>query len=191
MAPILGIYASQISGHLFGPTGAYDSIATASGTGSSATVSFTSIPSTYTHLQIRAIVKSTAAGSTFTDGNLTFNSDTSASYTRHILYGNGASAVAFGNTGNTAWSIGGGDVPLAGYTNIFGAYIIDILDYTNTNKNKTARALTGADANGAGQILLSSTVFLKTDAISSIQLNCPSGNWASGSQFALYGIKGN
>jgi len=188
MAPILGIYASQISGHLFTPS-AFDSIATATASGSSATVQFSSIPSTYTHLQIRAIVKSTASGSTFTDGSLTFNSDTSASYTRHILYGNGTSVLAYGNTGNTAWSIGGGDVPLAGYTSIFGAYIIDILDYTNTNKYKTVKALTGADVNGAGQVLLSSTVWLKTNAISSIELNCPSGNWASGTTFALYGIK--
>jgi hypothetical protein len=51
--PILGIISSQISGHLFAPSGAYDSIATVSGTGSSGTISFTSIPSTYTHLQIR------------------------------------------------------------------------------------------------------------------------------------------
>jgi hypothetical protein len=34
VSPILGIYASQISGHLFAPSGAYDSIATATGTGS-------------------------------------------------------------------------------------------------------------------------------------------------------------
>ena len=191
MAPILGIYASQISGHLWAPSGAYDSIATANGTGSSATISFTSIPSTYTHLQLRAIVKSTTAGSSFTGVNLTFNSDTSSSYTRHILYGNGSSALAFGGTAGVAWSIGGNDVPTAGYTSIFGTHVIDILDYANTSKNKTVRALTGADVNGAGEILLSSTVFLKTDAISSIQLNCASGNFASGTTYALYGIKGN
>ena len=62
--PILGLLASAISGNLFAPSGAYDSIATASGTGSSATISFTSIPSTYTHLQIRGIWNTTT-GSAF------------------------------------------------------------------------------------------------------------------------------
>jgi len=168
----------------------YESIATVTASGSSATLSFTSIPSTYQHLQIRGIVKSTTSGSSFTGVNLTFNSDTSSSYTRHILYGNGSSALAYGGTAGVAWSIGGNDVPTAGYTSTFGTHIIDILDYANTNKNKTVRALTGADVNGAGEILLSSTVFLKTNAISSVELNCASGNFASGTTYALYGIKG-
>jgi hypothetical protein len=168
----------------------YESIATVTASGSSATLSFTSIPSTYQHLQIRGIVKSTTSGSSLTGVNLTFNSDGSSSYSRHILYGNGSSATVYGNTSNAAWSIGADDVPTAGYTNIFGAHIIDILDYTNTNKNKTVRALTGADVNGAGVVALSSTVFIKTAAISSIELNCASGNFASGTTYALYGIKG-
>ena len=168
--------------------GSYESIATVTPTGSSSTIQFTSIPGTYSHLQLRAIVKTTTAGSSLQDANLTFNADSSASYSRHILYGNGASALAYGNSGNTAFTVGGGEVPTAGYTNIFGAYVIDILDYANTNKNKTVRALTGADVNGAGQILLSSTVWSKTNAITSIELAAPSGNWASGSSFALYGV---
>jgi hypothetical protein len=191
VSPILGIYASQISGHLWAPSGAYDSIATVVASGSSATLQFTSIPSTYTHLQIRGIVKSTTAGSSLTDATLTFNSDTSSSYTRHILYGNGSSALAFGGTAGAAWSIGASDVPTAGYTSMFGAQVIDILDYANTNKNKTVRALTGADVNGAGTVALSSTVFLKTTAISTIELGMPSGNFASGTTFTLYGIRGN
>lgn len=191
MSPILGIYASQISGHLFGPTGAYDSIATAVASGSSPTLQFISIPSTYTHLQIRGIVKSTTSGSSLTGVNLTFNSDGSSSYTRHLLYGNGTSALAYGGTAGTAWSIGGNDTPTAGYTSMFGAQVIDILDYANTSKNKTVRALTGADVNGAGEVDFSSTVFLKTTAISTIELNCASGNFALGTTYALYGIKGN
>jgi hypothetical protein len=183
---LVGIIAS--SGIAAG--GDYESIATANGTGSSAVISFSSIPSTYQHLQLRGIVKSTTSGSSFTGVNLTFNSDTSSSYTRHILYGNGSSALAYGGTAGVAWSIGGNDVPTAGYTSTYGVHVIDLLDYADTNKNKTARALTGADVNGAGEILLSSTVFLKTNAISSIQLNCASGNFATGTTYALYGIKG-
>jgi hypothetical protein len=185
--PILGIMASSTSGA--SAVGNYESIATASGTGSSATITFSSIPATYKHLQLRGIVKSTTSGSSFSSVGFNVNSDTSSSYTRHILYGNGATAYAYGLGATSTWYIGGNDFPTAGYTSIFGAHIIDILDYANTNKNKTVRALTGCDVNGAGEILLSSTVFIKTDAISSIQLVSASGNFATNTQYALYGIK--
>lgn len=185
---LIGIIAS--SGGAAADLTDFVSIATVTASGSSATLQFTSIPSTYQHLQIRGITKSTTSGSSLIDATLTFNSDTSSSYTRHILYGTGSSALAYGGTAGTAWSIGANDTPTAGYTNIFGAQIIDILDYANTNKNKTVRALTGADVNGAGTVALSSTVFLKTNAISSIEIGMPSGNFASGTTFALYGLKG-
>jgi hypothetical protein len=188
MSPILtGVIASGISGNL--TTNSFESIATANGTGSSNTISFTSIPSTYKHLQIRGIVKSTTTGSSLSGVAFTANSDSTSSYTRHILYGNGTTAYGYANTASTAWSIGGNDLPSAGYTNIVGAHIIDILDYTDTNKYKTVRALTGCDVNGGGEILLSSTVYIKTTAISSIQLVSASGNFATSTQYSLYGIK--
>jgi hypothetical protein len=55
--PILGIIASAITGNLV--TTSYESIATVTvGGGGAATVAFTSIPATYTHLQIRGIGRS-------------------------------------------------------------------------------------------------------------------------------------
>ena len=169
--------------------GSFEAIGTANGTGSSNTITFTSIPSTYKHLQIRGIVKSTTSGSSFSSVGLNFNADTSSSYTRHILYGNGSSPLVYGSAAGTTWYIGGNDFPSAGYTSIVGAHIVDILDYTNTNKNTTVRALTGCDVNGAGEILLSSTVYLKTNAITSIELVSASGNFSTLTQYSLYGIK--
>jgi hypothetical protein len=50
--PILGIIASAITGNLV--TTSYESIETVTvGSGGSATVTFSSIPATYTHLQIK------------------------------------------------------------------------------------------------------------------------------------------
>ena len=186
MSPILGIIASQNYPRI---TNSYESIATGSGTGSSNTISFSSIPSTYKHLQLRGIVKSTTSGSSFGSVIFNVNSDTSASYTRHILWGDGSTAYAYGLANSTSWPIGANDFPTAGYTNIFGAHIVDILDYTDTNKNTTVRALTGCDVNGGGEIALSSTVFFKTNAITSIQLVSSTGNFATNTQYALYGIK--
>jgi hypothetical protein len=75
-------------------------------------------------------------------------------------------------------------------TNNVNAFIIDLLDYSNTNKFKTMRSLNGFDENGAGQIFLTSGLYRKTNAISEIRLFPSSGTFAEYSSFALYGITG-
>jgi hypothetical protein len=77
----------------------------------------------------------------------------------------------------------------AGYTNMFGAGVIDILDYANTNKYKTSRLLGGEDLNGSGRVYLMSSNWQKTTAITQIDLSFETGNCMQYSQFALYGIK--
>lgn len=183
------ISRSALAGNALTQPGSFDYIDSVTvGAGGATSINFTSIPQTYKHLQIRGIVKSTTSGSSFSSVGFNVNSDTSSSYTRHIIYGNGSSAIAYGAGAGTTWYIGGNDFPTAGYTNIFGAHIVDIFNYANTNMNKTVKALTGCDVNGAGEILFSTTAFLKTTAISSIQLTPASGNFAQYTQYALYGI---
>ena len=185
MSPILGIYASQISGHLFAPSGAYDSIATTTvGAGGAASVTFSSIPQTYTHLQIRYFGN---AGSSDTFFRL--NGDTGSNYTRHYLYGSGSSAAAGASLSQTSGSLG--YVATTANTNIFGASVFDILDYTNSNKYTTTRSLTGYDANGSGLIVLYSGLWLNTAAVTSITVLPNSGNFNQYTSVALYGIKGN
>jgi hypothetical protein len=182
VSPILGIYASQISGHLFAPSGAYDSIATATGGGS--TITFSSIPSTYTHLQIRLI----APGTSDSDVWMRFNSDTGSNYATHRIYGTGASTVVAGAT-TTSTKIDFG-ARSSGSTSSPAPGIIDILDYSNTSKNKTSRSLYGWDANGSGFVMFSSGLWQNTAAINSITLLPQVGSFASGTHVALYGIKG-
>jgi hypothetical protein len=163
-------------------TTSYESIATANGTGSSGTISFTSIPSTYKHLQLRIYggVATTATSSS----NIRFNNDTTdANYACHFLYGNGASATAGGGT-STPYGI-----YVNGISSAPSATIIDILDYTNTSKNKTTRVLNGYDANGSGVVNLLSNLWLNTAAINRVDI-VASQNWGTYSSFALYGIKG-
>ncbi len=183
---ILGSFSTGVAPS----TNSYESIATVTvGSGGAANVEFTSIPSTYTHLQIRGLVKSINVNQDVTNTNLTINSGTQNSY-YHGLRGNGTSAIA--NNG------AGFYFPIyspstTGYTNIFNACVIDILDYANTNKNKTVRGFGGFDANGSGWINLASCLFNTTTAISSIKIETDGGaftGWAQYSQFALYGIKG-
>ena len=183
MTPILGIIASQITGHL--STNSYESIATVTvGSGGQSSISFSSIPSTYKHLQIRGM-GATVVG-TSGNSNVYFyaNGDTTAgNYYSHYLYGTGASAGAT----SAASSV----VSFQSSNNITnpGSVVMDILDYTNTSKNKVTRALSGVDYNGGGVIALTSCLWNNTTAINSITLTAQDGNWAQKTQFALYGIK--
>jgi hypothetical protein len=187
--PILGIIASAITGNLV--TTSYESIETVTvGGGGSATVSFTSIPATYTHLQIRSIQRATAGAGNGEDQNaLIFNGDTSSNYSRHNIYGTGSVTGANGTASDIQISIA--DSPRNGATaNAFGVGIIDILDYANTNKYKTIKSLDGCDLNGAGVIIFGSGSWRNTAAITSITITAYNTAFAQYSQFALYGIKG-
>ena len=191
MSPILGIYASQISGHLFAPSGAYDSIATTTvGAGGTASITFSSIPSTYTHLQVRFIARTTDGG-TFDPAVVRLNGISSNTYTIHYLYGDGASVTASATT-NYSYTYGGFIPASSATSNTFGAGVWDLLDYANTNKNKTIRALSGVDTNGGGRINFTSGLVQTTNAITSITFTTDnSANFAQYSSFALYGIRGN
>lgn len=165
--------------------GDFESIATVNGTGSSGTISFTSIPSTYKHLQIR--VSGTTGASSVV--NVTFNSDTGSNYARHRLTGDGASVGAVGSATQTAIPMQGSS-GLAPSTSVQTAFVIDILDYANTNKYKTLRSLDAWDNNGSGMVEFLSGLWQNTNAISTITLTTNTGNWTTASSFALYGIKG-
>lgn len=169
-------------------TPSYESIATVTvGSGGTASLQFSSIPSTYKHLQLRGISKSAGSGSPYAF-QIRFNGDSGSNYTYHRLIGNGSSASSLATTGATQISC---MYEPTTETNVFAGGVIDILDYTNTSKNTVVRTLGGYDANGSGYATFFSGVWLNTAAVSSITLITESGtNTAQYSQFALYGIKG-
>ena len=149
---------------------------------SAASVTFSNIPQGYKHLQIRGI----AAGVNNTFADITFNSDTGNNYAGHDIYGDGAAAGAEA-------SVSRANIPataLPNVTSIFNALVIDILDYANVYKFKTARILQGRDTNGGGAIYFMSGLWQNTAAITSITITSRSGNIATNSRFSLYGIKG-
>ena len=184
--PILGILASAITGNLV--TSSYESISTVTvGSGGSASITFSSIPATYKHLQIRAICKTTAATSNINSIFGQFNSDTGSNYARHYLNGSG-SAVGAGASASIASMFFGTNIETLG-TSAFAVNIIDILDYTNTNKYKTTRSLSGVDANGTGYVQFMSGLWMNTAAVTSITILPASDDFIQYSQFALYGIK--
>ena len=182
MSPILGIYASQNYPRI---VGAYESIATTTvGAGGSATITFSSIPSTYQHLQLR-IAGSSSAVNNF---RMRFNSDTGSNYAVHQILGTGAAISASGSASQSSINL----VYDNKATSTFPAVaIVDVLDYADSNKNKTVRALAGSEQNtNDGLIMFRSGLWMNTAAVTSISIFLDSGSYNQYSSFALYGIKG-
>ena len=187
MSPILGVFASSIQNSIANAT-SYESISTVTvGSGGTGTITFSSIPATYTHLQLRVLVKNTVNYAW--GANVQLNGATN--YSRYHRLGedtsSGSGVIADSGTalGQTFFTYGA-----TAATSIFGVAIVDILDYTNTNKYKTLRALSGWDNNGGGVLFLTSSLYETTSAVSSLVITPTSGNIAQYSSFALYGIKG-
>ena len=159
--------------------GDYESIASVTLT-SANSVTFTSIPSTYKHLQIRGV--------TSINGwiQITMNGSTGTNYTYHELRGNGSGSATASGAGSeyAIMALGAGTAQPT-------SFITDVLDYANTNKLKTVRTLYGSDQNGSGNVGLTSNLYTSnTNAITSITFYAYfNGNLPIGTTFALYGIK--
>lgn len=190
MTPILGITASSITSSFLG--GDFESIATVTvGAGGAADVTFTSIPSTYQHLQIRGFARTSRA--TFGVDALRFqlNGDTAGNYSWHHLRGDGSTTEAA--AGSNASYMESQRILGTTTGSGFGGLIIDLLDYTNTNKYTTARVLGGVDTNGlvggiGGAVMITSGSWRNTAAVTSVKLYGDAANFAQYSHFALYGI---
>lgn len=180
---------NSVVGVLNGPgapvsTTAFESIATVTvGSGGTASITFSSIPSTYTHLQIRGIMQVTTGNNPICQlGNGSI--DTGSNYSWHHFYGNaGANSNGAGSQSSMIYSY----VPYSSYP---GAFIMDILDYKSTSKYKTCRTFTGSNSNGSvSEVALWSGLWQSTSAIDTIRFTPASGSWAQYSHFALYGVK--
>ena len=195
MSPILDSIGSVKAfgwGALAGtnPVGSYDSLAVVTvGSGGASSITFAGIPQAgYQHLQIRAIARTTRSGFNFEQLRMQINLDTTTNYNSHALQGTGSAASAFSN-GDLAY-IDFYGAPASTTANIFSSYIFNFLDYTNINKYKTIRCLSGVDINGDGRIYLSSGTWRSTSSINTIKIYAPNSNIAQYSQFSLYGIRG-
>lgn len=178
-----------------GGGGAYESIATATGTGSNTFVTFSSIPSTYKHLQIRSIYRDTnTPGTTRQSLLLEFNATGGTSYSVHNLRGSGSAASAGGFANYPFVTIECAGAAGNTTSNVFGASIIDIHDYASTTKNKTVRYFSGINDNtttdGSQGVVIGSGAFNSTSAITSIKVICGDTAFATGTTLSLYGIKG-
>ena len=172
----------------FESAGAFESIATVTvGSGGASSIEFTSIPGTYRHLQVRGLIR-TSESSAQSNYLIRLNGDTGASYKCHNLRGSGSAVTASNFTDPII-----GNVTAAGSaasSGVFGAFVIDILDYASASKTTTVRSFSGTDNNGSGFLALSSVLFTPTSGITQITfVHYGVDNLAEHSTAALYGIK--
>jgi len=173
-------------------TGDYESIATVLvGSAGASSFTFSNIPQTYKHLQLRIIARTTF--NHYDDYlSMRFNGDSGANYTYHGIYAQNATPpAAYGGGNSTILSlqrVAGATAP----ANTFGIVIADILDYTSANKFKTFKNLGGCENNTQGSVYLHSGVWQNTAAITSVQIfgGNASSTLVQYSHFALYGIRG-
>jgi hypothetical protein len=166
-------------------TSSFDSLGSVLLSSTASSISFSSIPQTYTHLQIRMFAVYTGSVGT---GYIAFNGDNaSGNYSYHGMGTDGVSPPP-GSVAATSQNQG----KYTGYAGTSPAAvnnsIIDILDYTNTSKYKTARTIYCWDANGTGYIEFGSTNWRSTSAITSIVLT-PANTFTTYTTASLYGIK--
>jgi hypothetical protein len=157
------------------------------GTGTSS-VTFSSIPTDYTHLQIRASVRNNYSSPTMGSFiRLGFDS-TGANYAYHTLTGSGSAPTSAGTNGSVpTFSHTANMAP----TGAFGSMILDILDYTNTGKFTTVRELIGYHSGSSNAIQLQSFLWKNISPVTNIQFVPVIGGYFEGTRFSLYGIKGS
>jgi hypothetical protein len=155
----------------------YESIATQTLGSNTATVTFSSIPSTYTDLVLVVVVKNS---STLNNGRFFFNNDTSALYSGTYIQGNGSAASSGRVSGvNSCYTQ---EISTTDWTTIN----INIMNYSNTTTFKTSliRGGTASDRTAAWVDL-----YRSTNAISRLDFETFGGNLVAGSTFSLYGIR--
>lgn len=160
----------------------YTPIATTTGTGSSGTVSFTSIAATYTDLILIGSIRSTSGTSVM---RYRYNGATT-NYSATTFYGTGSSAASFMTTGETGiYGIGGSGTYVPSAANTFAVFTLNVFNYANTTTYKTSLMRIGGAANAEANVGLwrASPV-----AINQIDLVLDSGSFTSDSTFTLYGI---
>lgn len=155
---------------------------------SQASVTFSSIPSTYTDLVLKMSVRGTYSGTT-TTANLTVNSITSG-YSQTHLQGNGSSASSSQDVSQAKWYTYSFNADTS-TANTFSNIEIYIPSYT-ASQYKPASQFIAPEQNGTtAYISVDALLLSNTAAISSITFDPAFGDIASGSSFWLYGIRNN
>ena len=153
---------------------------------SAASVTFSSIPATYTDLVLKVSARSDFAGTDII--KYTINSDSGSNYSWTQLLGNGSAASS--TRGSNTYARGGYIDNANQTASTFGSVEIYLPNYTSTS-SRPASVFSADETNAtAANIGAFATLYAGTAAISSLVFSSINGgNFISGSSFYLYGIK--
>jgi hypothetical protein len=172
---------------------AMESIATYAVTsGTVNSITFNSIPQTYKHLELRMILRDYRTVTGFGEPQLVFNNNTSSNssvYYKQVLY-SGSSTILGSYYANADPLYTPAYPRASSYSNVFGAQVIKIQDYTNTNKHKAYLAWGGFNGTGSDSIAYWAGAYTGTEALTRIDIGPNQFGFDTYSHFALYGIKG-
>ena len=161
----------------------YEPIATTTLGSAQNSVTFSSIPGSYTDLVLIASCRLASAGFAAT---LQFNGDTGSNYSVTELYGNGSSAGS-GRNSNIAAAYQTNNLALGATASVYSPLIINIMNYSNSTTYKTVLSRFSNANTGVDAIV---NLWRSTNAINEVKIGLTGtgGNYASGSTFTLYGI---
>jgi hypothetical protein len=162
----------------------YEPIATTTVAVATTSISFTSIPSTYTDIRLVWTVRATAAGNFPT---VRFNNDSGSNYSWTRIYGDGTSAASQRNTSRTGIGILWLD-EVSSAADTFNLLTLDVFSYAGSTY-KTSLTTASADKNGSGTVERAVALWRSTSAINQIDLISGSSTFAAGTTATLYGIK--
>ncbi len=157
----------------------YEKIATTTLGSAAASVTFSSIPSTYTDL---VLICDTKASAGTPNNRMQINGDTGTNYSETYLAGNGTAASTGRYSNNTFFYV---DLSAYNDTTNNKNTIIQIMNYANTTTYKTILGRANNAAVGTDAYV---GLWRSTSAITSITVYA-TANWTSGCTFNLYGIK--
>jgi hypothetical protein len=155
-------------------------------TGNQTSITFSSIPSTYTDLQIVAAVRTDRSGQA--DDDVLIKPNNSATDgTGILLLGDGSTAASY--TSNVVYMIAKGATATS---NTFSNCSVYVPNYAGSNFKSFSADLTGENNTTGTNMQLVAQLWSDTSAITSLVFAPRYGtNFVSGSSFYLYGIKKN
>jgi hypothetical protein len=157
----------------------YEPIATQTLASPATTITFSSIPSTYTDLVLVSNLFGTGSANIF----IRLNSDSGANYSNTMLTGNGTSTASSRNTSTAQINVVNSGSSL---NSRWGNCIMQFNNYSNTTTNKTV--LMRFNVAGA-EVTANVGLWRDTSAINAIELRTTVATYDTGSTFTLYGIK--
>lgn len=169
------------------PTPTYTALANLTLSATDSDVTFSNIPNTYRDLVLVTTLRNSAYGTPFSQMRLRINGDTGASYADVLMSGDGS------GSGGGGGAVGGGATEITVYftepntSSHFSTAVIQLIDYSVTNKHKNMLIRTNAPSTNVGAY---GARWASNTAVSSISVFPPPGygSWVIGSTFALYGI---